>query len=152
MDLDSNPIFVYEGSGSPANPTHLTFSMTFNGLLSGSADALGTYVSEVTVRFYMQSNTTLQYIDMVTPFDLMLTGGPSDNQSNTIASQTVTGSFTYDSSGDTSFFASALAQSSATELGTSVATPLPAALPLFASGLGALGLLGWRRKRKAQAA
>jgi hypothetical protein len=27
-------------------------------------------------------------------------------------------------------------------------TPLPAAFPLFASGLGALGLLGWRRKRK----
>lgn len=25
-------------------------------------------------------------------------------------------------------------------------TPLPAALPLFATGLGALGLLGWRRK------
>jgi len=30
-------------------------------------------------------------------------------------------------------------------------TPLPAALPLFASGLGALGLFGWRRKRKASA-
>jgi len=30
------------------------------------------------------------------------------------------------------------------------ATPLPAALPLFAAGLGAMGLLGWRRKRKAQ--
>ena len=29
------------------------------------------------------------------------------------------------------------------------ATPLPAALPLFAGGLGAMGLLGWRRKRKA---
>ena len=28
--------------------------------------------------------------------------------------------------------------------------PLPAALPLFATGLGALGLLGWRRKRKSQ--
>lgn len=28
-------------------------------------------------------------------------------------------------------------------------TPLPAALPLFATGLGALGLLGWRRKKKA---
>jgi hypothetical protein len=27
-------------------------------------------------------------------------------------------------------------------------TPLPAALPLFAGGLGALGLLGWRRKRR----
>jgi len=32
------------------------------------------------------------------------------------------------------------------------ATPLPAALPLFATGLGALGLLGWRRKRKNAAA
>jgi hypothetical protein len=31
-------------------------------------------------------------------------------------------------------------------------TPLPAALPLFAGGLGALGVLGWRKKRKAAAA
>jgi hypothetical protein len=30
-------------------------------------------------------------------------------------------------------------------------TPLPAALPLFLSGLGALGLLGWRRKRNERA-
>jgi hypothetical protein len=29
-----------------------------------------------------------------------------------------------------------------------VSTPLPATLPLFATGLGALGLFGWRRKRK----
>ncbi len=28
------------------------------------------------------------------------------------------------------------------------ATPLPAALPMFLSGLGGLGLFGWRRKRK----
>jgi len=28
-------------------------------------------------------------------------------------------------------------------------TPLPAALPLFATGLGFLGLLGWRRKKNA---
>jgi hypothetical protein len=35
----------------------------------------------------------------------------------------------------------------ATAIGT---TPIPAALPLFASGLGALGLFGWRRKRKAR--
>jgi hypothetical protein len=38
-----------------------------------------------------------------------------------------------------------------TGTGTWSATPLPAALPLFATGLGALGLLGWRRRRKAQA-
>ena len=31
------------------------------------------------------------------------------------------------------------------------ATPLPGALAMFSGGLGVLGLLGWRRKRKAQA-
>lgn len=31
---------------------------------------------------------------------------------------------------------------------TTSTTPLPATLPLFATGLGTLGLLGWRRKRK----
>ena len=31
------------------------------------------------------------------------------------------------------------------------AVPLPAALPLFATGLAGLGLLGWRRKKKAAA-
>ncbi len=34
---------------------------------------------------------------------------------------------------------------------TGLTSPLPGALPLFASGLGALGLLGWRRKRKGAA-
>jgi hypothetical protein len=34
---------------------------------------------------------------------------------------------------------------------TTDATPLPAALPLFATGIGGLGLLDWRRKRRAQA-
>jgi hypothetical protein len=31
------------------------------------------------------------------------------------------------------------------------ATQLPTALPLFASGLSALGVLGWRKKRRAPA-
>jgi hypothetical protein len=31
-------------------------------------------------------------------------------------------------------------------------TPLPATLPLFATGLGVMGLLGWRRKRRGVAA
>jgi hypothetical protein len=35
--------------------------------------------------------------------------------------------------------------------GSIATTPLPAALPLFASGLGALGIVSWRRKRKARA-
>ena len=35
---------------------------------------------------------------------------------------------------------------------TGFGAPLPAAFPLFATGLGMLGLLGWRRKRKNAAA
>jgi hypothetical protein len=43
-------------------------------------------------------------------------------------------------------------QSFTLEIGTIGTTPLPAALPLFATGLGAFGLFGWRRKRKNAAA
>ena len=35
---------------------------------------------------------------------------------------------------------------------TPSAVPLPAALPLFATALGGLGFMGWRRRRKAPAA
>jgi hypothetical protein len=42
-------------------------------------------------------------------------------------------------------------QSFTLQVGDVVATPLPAALPLFATGLGVMGLLGWRRKRKGAA-
>jgi hypothetical protein len=35
-----------------------------------------------------------------------------------------------------------------TFVGDTSATPLPAALPLFATGLGAFGLFSWRKKRK----
>ena len=35
--------------------------------------------------------------------------------------------------------------------GTITVTPIPTALPLFASGLAGLGLLGWRRKKKTAA-
>jgi hypothetical protein len=38
-----------------------------------------------------------------------------------------------------------------TQFEVTSATPLPAALPLFATGLGGLGLLGWRRKRRSAA-
>ena len=38
-----------------------------------------------------------------------------------------------------------------TNTGSVSVTPIPAALPLFATGIGAMGLIGWRRKRRAQA-
>jgi hypothetical protein len=65
----------------------------------------------------------------------------SDNNGSTLltmASNNVNAPF----NGDLSI--ASIAEGSAGE------TPLPAALPLFASGLGALRLYGWRRKKKAQ--
>jgi hypothetical protein len=73
--------------------------------------------------------------------------------------------WTFQNSGDTAFielssngftevdyiWGSNLTQSLSGNVDIGVAaTPLPAALPLFAGGLGALGLLGWRRKRAAR--
>jgi hypothetical protein len=46
----------------------------------------------------------------------------------------------------------AITVTSDSDSGTLTATPLPAALPLFATGLGGLGLFGWRRKRNNGAA
>jgi hypothetical protein len=58
----------------------------------------------------------------------------------------------YSSPQYTSFSTSdAIISSYAWTLVTPTAVPLPGALPLFATGLGALGLLGWRRKKKAAA-
>jgi hypothetical protein len=34
-------------------------------------------------------------------------------------------------------------------IGNSAVAPLPASLPLFVSAIGGLGMLGWRRKRRA---
>jgi len=43
------------------------------------------------------------------------------------------------------FYGTAIMSGSLTQ---ELSTPLPAALPLFVTGVGVMGLLGWRRKRK----
>jgi uncharacterized protein (TIGR03118 family) len=49
---------------------------------------------------------------------------------------------------NTLYFTDGINGETAGLFGAIQSTPLPAALPLFASGLGALGLFGWRRKRR----
>ena len=64
-----------------------------------------------------------------------------------VAWQHYSAGFTFNGSNILSF--SALSQGAALLDNVSLnETPLPAALPLFVTGLGALGLLGWQRRKK----
>ena len=71
------------------------------------------------------------------------TSGPSLRNLATFA--TGSGTFYLSSMGETTFCAASTVGSCSPVS----AVPLPATLPLFATGLGALGLLGWRRKKAA---
>jgi hypothetical protein len=76
-------------------------------------------------------------------FNIAFSGGPTSFSLPTLKVDFWTNSSQTKSTGDL------LSHS----IGTSAsATPLPAALPLYATGLGALALLRWRRKRKNAAA
>ena len=52
---------------------------------------------------------------------------------------------------DGALYTSQVAAQSSFKVTAVSAVPVPAALPLLASGLGALGFIGWRRKRRVQA-
>jgi hypothetical protein len=79
---------------------------------------------------------------------------PSGPSSETILSGTlfISGNSTLDIStiiAGTNILSSNLELTLTAPEGLSVSTtPLPAALPLFGAGLGVIGLLGWRKKRK----
>jgi hypothetical protein len=98
------------------------------------------------------ASETLSGIDL---FACTSGGSPCTSTTGSVAAKFIAGTATYAWGGlniapGAQFDISFSSWNNATD---SVATtPLPAALPLFASGIGALGLLGWRSKRKAQAA
>jgi len=76
--------------------------------------------------------------------------GPAQSPSNTTAIIRAGGGYT-DTNDNAADFGVGSPDPRNTESPLNVtigATPLPAALPLFATGLGAMGLFGWRRNRK----
>jgi hypothetical protein len=77
----------------------------------------------------MEANT-LYFVEL----DVLLDAQPTNAES----SASIDPTFTTSASGGQFVFSP----------GVVAATPLPAALPLFTSALGALGLFGWRAKRK----
>jgi hypothetical protein len=163
--------YVYSG-----NPMSVTFgccqppSTTFFGIFASVQFNFDTVNTSGT---YDQSSGVISTATLASPFSLggftypsfpisvTLNGGVVTGWSLSIFVPGPGGSFTRtDTSGDisdvTSWFGQPFGATGTAPPGTwsgpisdafSV-VPLPAALPLFATGLGALGLLGWRRKRK----
>ncbi len=121
---------IYDVSNGPAtvNEIHQV------GPSSGSSDSF------TIARDYTFSTNTLYHVDMMASLSGAVYG------SNTLSlSAFIDPSFTIDgpNAGDYGIFFS-------DGFGPSP-VPIPAALPLFTTGLGALGLLGWRRKQKSAA-
>jgi hypothetical protein len=163
----------YSGGTAPVDPVTGSFTITF--------DPTQTYLNSTGITLNTQ-NISLDsslvfdyspsaYLVNGTPFAAgeLVVGGSSDGAANVLLESgnadfylqvlTFASTPTFNQLGyvteDGSYFYSAIG----TGAGSSVAvtpelpaTPLPAALPLFASGLGAMGFFGWRRKRSNAAA
>jgi hypothetical protein len=124
------------------SPTPLTLGATFTKTFT---TALGTFVENLTVTSRTTGAQSLGIAASGTITETVLISGAL------LASAPVFYSASYTQNGGPGAQINASFNDS-TPAVTSAPTPLPAALPLFATGLGALGLLGWRRKRKALAA
>ena len=150
VDFTANNFHTLVGSiPAPEDPVTGSFTITFNptvSVMGGTAIsfnsiniALGTPVS-----FNYPAGGELAVCSSICGF----TEGQNSFllQINDFATSPTFIDFSYAQSGVNAVW-------DATTGSVSVAnTPIPATLPLFAIGLGALGLLGWRRKRKAIAA
>jgi PEP-CTERM motif-containing protein len=132
---------------SPASPSNSTVTLTGNALtatatglffnFSGSGGSLLEFASN---NFFGGSGgISLQYCDAT---------GNCLNQNLTVLHSFALMAFIDPGTSSTS--SGVMESGTMIEIATAVpsSVPLPATLPFFATGLGVLGLLGWRRKRK----
>jgi hypothetical protein len=159
---------------SPANAATYTYAVdymigpaTVTGSITTTCDSCVMTISDVTAWSFFVPSLSLSIsgtapvtatgvID-VTPMSIVW----NPDTGHTVFLENLTGCVDFDGVDCSASFPSAYDASnqmadisistSPITIATSTATPLPAALPLFATGLGALGLFGWRRKRKASA-
>ena len=141
----------FTASGSPVDPWTGSFTITFDPTGGTQAGALGAFSSNLPAGY--GTFTFLAFPGELVVGDDCNIGGCSA----TAGADNAFVDFHVTASGGLTFNLAAISSTSSTSslfetsTGTVSQTPLPAALPLFASGLGAMGLFGWRRKRKTQA-
>jgi len=159
----STPIFYTEDNITPllgypyTTPNLMTSTLTINGhtfsWVEGTGQALGS-VGAITPtdtslqNFYLAPGTT--WLAQQWYFDISPNTVPTD-WSTPLAAMLVGSDFTYNGGAFYDQYGETLTLG-VTTVNALASTPLPATLPLFATGLAGLGLLGWRRKKKAIAA
>jgi len=111
---------------------HFSYGVTFAG--NGSSDPGGNLLT-----FNITNVAGLTLSDLIPGF---IVTGPHTTSSGIFFAADITTGCTFSGSTLTCGPTTGVVWSSPNVV------PLPAALPLFATGLGTLGLLGWRRKRK----
>jgi hypothetical protein len=137
--LANQILLVSAVSGQPNQ--NLVTDLLFTAPVTGTYSLTSTFFGDqrgMNVGVDVLVNSTVLFSSFVTSFGQAV---PFDTTLNLTAGDTVTFAVT-DNGG---------AQNTGLDASLTI-TPLPAALPLFATGLGGLGLLGWRRRRKALAA
>jgi hypothetical protein len=176
-DFDSTAILTDLNNLGIPNPSNVAAPLTVDVYTFTTDDGQLRYTnSGVSNSGALSDNTDLGFINIaiasganVTQFGFLVgLAGPAQQNAETVSffdtnsallgsvDVSSAGGFTFVGFEDTAgFIGSALVTD--TDLNSTVVTvdnlisnptPLPATLPLFAGGLGALGLLGWRRKRK----
>jgi hypothetical protein len=158
--------FTYTfGTGAPFNPWNGSFTLTFDPTATGTLGplALDAFSSNLPASYgtfeFLQNSSDFTSNNIEIGDDC--SASTCDNNPGFPFMDLANFSFLVNSSGVptsvsaviTSTFTFALfitSPGSVTLVSETPATPLPATLPLFATGLGALGLLGWFGKRKAR--
>ena len=163
---------LYTGGTAPTDPVTGSFTITFDPTQTYTDSTTGISLNSLNIA--LDSALSFDYSPNAYTADgsnyaagELVVGGSSDGAGNVLLESgnadfylqilTVTTTPAFYQLGyvtsDGSYFYSALGSTGGSVSFTPVSTtPLPAALPLFATGVGAMGLFGWRRKRKNAAA
>ena len=155
----SIPIWITVGGGTLQSFDWAITSLEFGGTVEGSGTATSftsVDVSSSTTGFNGAYNVTIETISTTLSLDSGYHWLQLSNATSTGGGDVLWDAANINSGYGQQNYGGTLHNNNFTQtfqiLGPGGVTPVPAALPLFATGLGLLGLLGWPRKRKAQAA
>jgi len=158
---------IFDISWTGSGGYSLTGQLTFADSLLGTGVINGTQIQNLTIDVFLngvsQGTASLASFDAAifnlnfnTTTDQFVVGGSATGSAGQLWNFSSTTSVGFGSGN----FQQGVSIGSSTLLGpipvgnstlSATLVPLPATLPLFATGLAAIGLLGWRRKRKARA-